>query len=639
MKRVSIMLLSFLYSWLGIGQTAKKNTNIGYTYPTANGVWHFVRHSTTVLKCVYTPANYTRNEFLGDAVFTTKMAADSLVVVQDGNSTKLVWDEFSVELKNNTATLSTGLKITPVADNDMNGFQFSLAKDEQIFGGGSRALPLNRRGYQFLLNNAPRYGYENGAENLNYSVPFFTSNLGYGLLFDNGSKGMVDIGKTKNNAFTYLAASGEINCYIILENSPKNVLKKYHELTGTQPLLPKWAWGNFMSRFGYVSDTQVREIAKGMEDAGIPYDAIIYDLFWFGDSIQRTLGNLDWVNKTAWPNPAKLIQDFKKKNIQSILITEPFSLKNTRSFARFQPYLVKDNNGKPYALKDFYFGEGGLIDMFYKPAQDHFFSYYQKQNKLGVAGWWGDLGEPENHPDDGYHTISHLPHSRQFAGYEVHNLYGHTWTKMLFQQYAKHYPNTRLFSLNRSGFAGTQRYGIIPWTGDVSRSWAGLQAQLPILLGMSMSGVPFIHSDAGGFAGGNGDKELYIRWLQMAAYTPIFRPHGTALFEKDPNAFSYPSEPHLIGEPYTAIAKNIVLNRYRMLPYNYTLGYLQTTQGEPLMSPLYHHHFFDRQAAQVQDAYLWGKDILVAPVTTANTYQRSVYLPQGKWYTSQGKML
>jgi oligosaccharide 4-alpha-D-glucosyltransferase len=126
---------------------------------------------------------------------------------------------------------------------------------------------------------------------------------------------------------------------------------------------------------------------------------------------------------------------------------------------------------------------------------------------------------------------------------------------MLYNQYAKNYPTKRLFSLNRSGFAGSQRYNIFPWTGDVSRSWGGLNAQLPIILGMSMSGVPYVHSDAGGFAGGNGDNELYVRWLQMAAFTPIFRPHGTALYEVDKNAFSFPSEAALIEEPFQSYAK------------------------------------------------------------------------------------
>jgi oligosaccharide 4-alpha-D-glucosyltransferase len=203
---------------------------------------------------------------------------------------------------------------------------------------------------------------------------------------------------------------------------------------------------------------------------------------------------------------------------------------------------------------------------------------------------------------------------------------------MLYDKYAKEYPTKRLFSLNRSGFAGTQRYGIFPWTGDVSRSWNGLQAQLPILLGMTMSGVPYVHSDAGGFAGGEKEPELYVRWLQFAQFTPIFRPHGTELSKVDTAAPSYPSEPALFDEPYRSIAKNVVVNRYKMLPYNYTLAYQQATEGKPLMSPLYYYFRSDTSAAKIEDQYMWGENVLVAPVLEKGATTRKVYLPAGKWF-------
>ena len=167
-----------------------------------------------------------------------------------------------------------------------------------------------------------------------------------------------------------------------------------------------------------------------------------------------------------------------------------------------EPYLAVDSSGKPYYLTDFYFGHGGLIDIFRNDAQQWFWQFYKKQMENGVEAWWGDLGEPEKHPSNLYHNLKDYGYKRLFNADEVHNIYGHTWTKMLYDYYAKEYPNKRLFYLNRSGFAGSQRYSIFPWTGDVSRSWSGLRAQLPILIGMSMSGVPYVHSDAGGFAGG-----------------------------------------------------------------------------------------------------------------------------------------
>jgi oligosaccharide 4-alpha-D-glucosyltransferase len=186
--------------------------------------------------------------------------------------------------------------------------------------------------------------------------------------------------------------------------------------------------------------------------------------------------------------------------------------------------------------------------------------------------------------------------------------------------------------LNRSGFAGSQRYSIFPWTGDVSRSWSGLRAQLSILLGMTMSGVPYVHSDAGGFAGGEGDNELYVRWLQFATYTPIFRPHGTALYEKDPNAFSFPSEVVLIDTAYRKFAATAIRDRYSRLPYTYSLAYQQTKYGKPLMSPLYYYYPNDTTATKIQNEYMWGENMLVAPVLHKGIKEMQVYLPAGRWF-------
>jgi oligosaccharide 4-alpha-D-glucosyltransferase len=510
------------------------------------------------------------------------------------------------------------------------GFVFSLASDEMIFGGGERALPLNRRGYRFNLYNNPWYGYGEGADNLNYSVPFITSSKGYGLFFDNPSKGFLDIGKTDKDVLEYGASSGEINVYVIFGNY-QQILQSYYKLTGTQPLPPRWALGNLMSRFGYTSETQVKEILQKMKNENIPVDAIIFDLFWFGDSIQHTLGNLDWINKKAWTDPKRMISDFKKDGINTILVTEPFFVETSKNYEASKKYLAVDSMGKPYYLTDFYFGHGGLVDIFRNDSKQWFWQFYKKQMQNGVEAWWGDLGEPEKHPSNLYHNLKDYGYKRLFAADEVHNIYGHKWTKMLYDYYAKEYPNKRLFSLNRSGFAGSPHYSIFPWTGDVSRSWSGFRAQLPILLGMSMSGVPYVHSDAGGFAGGEGDNELYVRWLQFAAFTPVFRPHGTALYEKDTVAFSFPSEPALIAEPYKTYAKNAVSFRYMMLPYNYSIAYQQTSSGKPLMSPLYYYYANDTSAAKIEDEYMWGENLLVTPVLEKGAKDRNLYLPKGKW--------
>lgn len=614
MRIIPVLLLACCVTTVAAQKTAATASK---TYRHAKGTYTVSFFGDSMVKLTYQPKGYTANEQVSDAVVRKPLATTT---------------SLPVRVTRDSVFIGQSVLLTGVVDTTgYQGLTFRLQEGERIFGGGERALPLNRRGYRLNLYNNPWYGYGEGADNLNYSVPFVTSSKGYALFFDNPSTGYLDIGKKEMNTLEWGASSGELTVYIILGNY-QQVLRAYHFLTGTQPLPPRWALGNFMSRFGYTSERQVQGVLGRMKSEGMPVDAVIFDLFWFGDSVKGTMGNLDWVNKTRWPDPKGMMAGFRRQGINTILVTEPYIVETASTYPAARKYFAADSAGKPYYLTQFYFGRGGLLDLFRKDARDWFWPYYRRQMVNGVEGWWGDLGEPEHHPADLYHNLRDLGYRRLFRSGEVHNVYGHTWTKMLYQNYAKDYPDKRLFSLNRSGFAGTQRYGIFPWTGDVSRSWTGYRAQLPVLLGMSMSGVPYVHSDAGGFAGGEGDEELYVRWLQFATFTPIFRPHGTALFEVEPSAKSFPSEPALIDTPYRTYARNAVQLRYAFLPYNYTLAYQQARSGKPLMAPLYYYYPSDTTAASVQDQYLWGEQVMVAPVLQKGATTRRYYLPAGAWY-------
>lgn len=632
MKRIFPLLLLLIVTTSASSQTSAETTASAFK----PGTWIFQQYNANIIRITFRPDDYLHNENISDAVILKPAFSSDIkkvTVATDEGRTKLPY--CSITVTGSTIHITNervALEASYQESNNYRGFNFNLVTNEKIFGGGERALPLNRRGYRFNLYNSPAYGYGEGAENLNYSVPFITSSKMYSLFFDNVAKGYLDIGKANSSTLQYGTFSGDLTFYLITGADYPQLLSSYHQLTGTQPLPPRWALGSFMSRFGYTSEKQAREIFDSMKQEHVPFDAVIFDLFWFGDSIKGTLGNLDWVNGEKWPAPQKMISDFKSAGVQTILITEPFILEGTKTYDAFKPYLGVDSIGHLYTLDKFYFGRGGLIDLFQKDAQNLFWKYYKKQMDIGVEGWWGDLGEPENHPSSLYHKLNDFGYSRLFSADEVHNIYGHYWSKMLFDQYAIDFPDKRLFNLNRSGFAGSQRYCIFPWSGDVSRSWSGLRAQLPVMLGMTMSGIPYAHADAGGFAGGDGDNVLYVRWLQFAQFTPIFRPHGTGLFGIDNNTFNFPSEIALIEQPYREIAKNAAIQRYRMLPYNYTLSYLQATEAKPLVSPLYYYFSSDTATYSVGDEYMWGENILVAPVLEKSAASRNVYLPKGNWY-------
>ena len=207
---------------------------------------------------------------------------------------------------------------------------------------------------------------------------------------------------------------------------------------------------------------------------------------------------------------------------------------------------------------------------------------------------------------------------------EVHNIYGHDWARLVYEANLEANPNRRPFILMRAGYSGSQRYGLVPWSGDVNRTWGGLQSQPEIALQMGMQGLGYMHSDLGGFAGANLDDELYARWLQYGVFQPIFRPHAQE---------EVASEPVFRSDKAKGLAKEAIQLRYKMLHYNYNLMYENNQKGTPLMRPLFFDEPNNSDLFTYSDAYLWGKDILVAPILEAGVTEKEVYFPKNSnWF-------
>jgi oligosaccharide 4-alpha-D-glucosyltransferase len=520
------------------------------------------------------------------------------------------------------------------SDSQFRKLKFSIQNNESFFGGGSRSISVNKYGTKIDLNNNPWYGYNINADNLNYSIPFLQSGNGYAIFFDNPSKGYFDFGKTNTTQLEAGFVGGKLEYYTFFGGSPSVLIEKFTSLVGRMPMPARWVLGNFMSRFGYRSQQEVLEIANQMKAQQFPLDAAIIDLFWFGDGVHGAwnMGDLDW-NLKRFPEPQQMIDSLKKMDIKTILITEPFVLSESKNFAYTQKNKLNavDQKGDTIGIKEFWFGYSGLLDLFKNKTKDWYWSQYDRQIKKGVAGWWGDLGEPEKHPNYIYHNLQDYGKKRLFNADEVHNIYGHVWSEMLFEKYKKYYPAERLFHLNRSGYAGTWRYGSFPWSGDVERSWKGFQAQLPIMLSMGMSGAPTMHSDAGGFAMGERDPELYKRWIQMAVFSPVFRPHGS-VSAPDPKIPQIESEPVFYGEPEKSILRNFIELRYRLMPYVYQLAYESGQTGAPFVRPLFYTDTTDYNLYKAVDQYYFGNAFMVAPVLEKGVKTRRLYLPRGAWY-------
>lgn len=500
--------------------------------------------------------------------------------------------------------------------NELETIDFNLTPDEVLYGAGSRAVGMNRRGKRYQLYNRAHYGYGDYSELLNFTMPIVLSSKQYLLHFDNAPIGYLDFDSKKDNTLAYETISGRKVYQVVTGKNWEKLIENYTDLTGKQPMLPRWALGNFSSRFGYRSQKETVETIQKFRDEKIPVDAVIIDLYWFGKEIQGTLGNFEF-DKETFPQPQKMVDDLRKNNVETILITEPFVLKTSKKWdeAVQKRILGKNDKGEAHTF-DFYFGTGGIIDIYDPKGYSWFKDIYTDLLKMNVTGIWGDLGEPEAHPS----TVVHANGTAD----EVHNIYGHDWARLVQDAFHSFNSKLRPFILMRAGYSGSQRYGIVPWTGDVGRSWGGLKSQPEISLQMGMQGIAFMGSDLGGFAGDHFDDELYVRWLQYGVFQPIYRPHaGDAV----------PSEPVFRNEKTKQLSKKAIELRYQMLPYNYQLIYENSDDGTPLMKPLFFEEPDNKELFAYADSYLWGNDFLVSPIVEAGKKEQNVYFPaKSNWY-------
>lgn len=502
------------------------------------------------------------------------------------------------------------------------GFRFALEDGEKILGGGQRVLGMDRRGHRLPLYNKAHYGYTTESSQMYYSLPAVMSSDKYMIVFDNSASGWLDIGHTEKDVLRFDAVGGRTSYIVVAGETYPDLIGNYTDVTGRQPLPPRWAFGNFASRFGYRSEEETRDVVRRFREQEIPLDAVVLDIYWFGPDIQGHMGNLDW-DRDAWPTPEDMIAEFAADGVKTIAITEPFILTTSSKWedAVANDALARTPTGEPRRF-DFYFGNTGLVDVFDEQAADWFWRAYERLFEHGTAATWGDLGEPEVHPGDSLHRLSGT--GVEATGDEVHNAYGHEWARIVYERQIEKYPDMRPLIMMRSGFAGSQRYGFVPWTGDVSREWDGLKPQVELSLQGGLFGLAYMHSDLGGFAGGEEfDKEMYIRWLQYGVFQPVYRPHA---------------QEHIAPEPVfhdretRDIARDCIELRYRLLPYNYTLAWENSTTGMPLMRPAFFEDETIPQLIDINNAYFWGDAFFVVPVTDPGVETVSTIVPPGAWF-------
>jgi len=601
----------------------KPNSNGSTTIVVNDGAYIITPYSSKIIETTFIPTGEIYNPKSHAVVMTPN---ESPQFIDAENTIQINTSEISVTIQKKPFQISYLYKKQPLISEksgyskNKNGeqIQFNLEDNEILYGGGARVLGMNRRGNRLQLYNRAHYGYETHSDLMNFTMPIVLSSKIYAIHFDNAPIGYLDLDSKKTNTLTYETISGRKTYQVIAGDTWQELISNYTELTGKQPLPPRWALGNFASRMGYHSEKETRATVQKFEEEDIPLDAVIIDLYWFGKDLKGTMGNLEFY-KDSFPTPKKMIADFRKKGVKTVLITEPFILTNSKKWKETseQNLLGKDSLGNPYKF-NFYFGETGLIDIYNPKGKKWFWDIYKDFiADYGVAGWWGDLGEPEVHPSDLIHETG--------TADEVHNIYGHDWARLIYEGYQQNFPDQRPFILMRAGYSGSQHYGMIPWSGDVNRTWGGLQAQPEITLQMSMQGMAYMHSDLGGFAGGEVlDAELYARWLQYGVFQPIFRPHAQE---------SVAPEPVFHDKKTIDLARQSIDLRYRLLPYNYTLAFENNQNGIAFMQPLFFEEPDNITLLNSADSYFWGTNFLISPILKPGVTSQKVYFPKSNnWF-------
>lgn len=540
-------------------------------------------------------------------------------IIRTKSGMKVVFDQ---DLNSLTVSCDNTLFITDMCDRTQHGTLRLLHQGkESFYGAGERGYSLNLAGDTLINYNKQNYGYVSGEariKQMGITMPFVISSKGYGIFFDDICKSSLYLGE---EGIEYCSTSPEPLSYYIINGNGRveNVVKNFTWLVGRQELPPLWTLGYITSKYGYHDQQESEGVVDTLKRNGYPLDGIVFDLYWYGK--EQDMGRLEW-DKEQWPDHRAMLQNFKEKGVNVVTISQPYVLTNGRAIDNYRELdpkgmFCKTDGTDTTQTVTIWVGQGGMFDVSNPDTRLWLRNRYRSLTEEGVTGWWGDLGEPEVHP-------LAIRHHNGLTAEQYHNFYGNEWSRIIYDLFKEEYPNVRPMIMMRAGTAGLQRYSVFPWSTDVSRSWGGLQPQVTIMLNAGMSGLGYMSHDVGGFAldpEKKRDGELYIRWLQLGLFSPVLRTHSQAL-----------AEPYHYTE-FGELPLRIISERYRWLPYNYTLAYENAKEGQPMVRPLGFYESDNHMSRYdgISDQYLWGHDVMVAPVMKQGATSRDITFPEGTW--------
>jgi alpha-glucosidase len=522
------------------------------------------------------------------------------------------------------------------------GHSFHIYKqkfqDSHFFGLGDKPGPLDRAGEAFTMWNTDSFGFQESTDPIYKSIPYFIDyreGRALGVLFDNTWRTFFDFGREIPNQYSFGAPDGPVDYYLMYGPDPKHVVETYAWLTGPTPLPPLWSLGFQQSRYTYYPESRVMEIANRLRADHIPADAIYLDIDFQDHNRPFT------VDSERFPHFSQMIHDLAQKNFHVIAITD-LHIANFPA-SGYAPYdtgtagdhFVKNPDGTVYTGA-VWPGPSVFPDFTRQITRQWWGTLYKDFLNDGVSGFWNDMNEPaifnvpsKTMPDNIQHRIGEPGFAPRTATHlEIHNIYGMENSRATYDGLLALRPDERPFVLTRASYAGGQRYAAT-WTGDNSSTWNHLRMTVPQLINLGLSGFALSGADVGGFAG-SPPPDLLTRWLELGAFQPIYRDHA-AKGTRD-------HEPWVDGPEHEAIRRHYIEERYRLMPYLYSVAEETSRTGLPIMRPLFLEfpnattdgHPIDLDSGS---EFLFGPDLLIAPSPSPEEVgPYEVNLPPGVWY-------
>jgi len=553
--------------------------------------------------------------FEDDESYTISCGGSSVKIGKSGLALDFIKDGRLI-----TSTVEYGRDGRPYVLNSMdeNEHFYGLGEDNQASGGR-----LDRRGSKRRLETGQKINI--GCVTADIPVSFFISvsrDKLYGLFADSSYAMDFDMGATSDNSYRFSADGGIITYYVFFGDSFADILNEYTKLTGRPSMPPLWALGYIQCRCSYHNWEQVDEIISTLEKSRFPLDCMVFDFDW-----AEYFQNFKWNKRWGGVSPQK-ISEHKKNGVRFMLSTSgPMIRSDSDNYqsALNAGILAHDGDGNTVVCGHY---GGELMDFTNPDIKEWLRPSLNRLLDDGIDSWWLDLTEPEGDPDG---TVYHDGEKKA-----VHNVFSLMNTKVYNEITLEHNPDIRPFILTRTGTAGIQKYNAAIWSGDVFSDYKTFTAHIPEAMNTAMSGIPLWTSDSGGFMSSTSNSSdprniykndicahagLYERWLQFACFCQITRVHHAG-----------ESAPYMMGGLVFDSVAHYVRLRYRLLPYIYTYSHITHTTGTPLMRALVYDYPEDENVYDIRDEFLFGRDILVAPVTKERASEREVYFPEGEWF-------